>query len=216
MPEEQVKAAQTELDSIPDKIKDLRVKLNAGDLSLDEFDEQKDALKDRQFDLKQTIRENEMGAKQNQQMSEQLWIHDQNMFFRQHREYLENPMMMKVLEGALAQVDADSGENRLGGFDALTKAHDELTKLFGGAGGQPKPGNGVAGDQLPKNDIPARERAELPKTLAGLPVADQNDTAQNEFAQLDALADKGGIEYEMALARLTPEQAKRYGASPTR
>jgi len=212
MPEEQVKAAQTELDSIPDKIKDLRVKLNAGDLSLDEFDEQKDALKDRQFELKQTLHENELNQKQNQQLSEQLWIHDQSVFFNQHKEYLQNPMLMKVLEGVLAQVDADAGENRLAGYEALNKAHEELTKLMGGTITAPpgKPGNGAGGDPLVKNEIPARERTDLPKTLTGLPVAEGNDTAQNEFAQLDALAEKGGVEYEKALARLTLDQEKRW------
>ncbi|MGA2229087.1 MAG: hypothetical protein ABSH41_32025, partial [Syntrophobacteraceae bacterium] len=92
------------------------------------------------------------------------------------------------------------------------KAHEELTKLMGGTIPAPpgKPGNGAAGNQLPKNDIPARERTDLPKTLTGLPAAEGNDTAQNEFAQLDALAEKGGVEYEKALARLTLDQEKRW------
>ena len=62
-----------------------------------------------------------------------------------------------------------------------------------------------------KQDTPRRE---IPPSLSGVPAADATDADDgNRFAALDRLADKGGVEYEQALAALSESERDAYLAS---
>jgi hypothetical protein len=103
------------------------------------------------------------------------------------------------------QLDTEENAGKTG-YELLLEAKELCQKRFRDmteGGSAPK----LREDPTPKPKAPARESVQLPKTLADSIPADENPTNQDEFAHLDKME---GLEYEMALARLTPDQERRY------
>ncbi len=185
------------------KLEELNKQLEEGDIDLVEYTRLRDPIILQQVEAR-------LAEKFNQQSAEQLWKYEQRIFFGQNRQYREDPAMNGALQAVFKSLDTQENAHKTG-LELLNEAKDlveaSLAKRYGAVGKQesnPAPEKSEA--QPPKDKKPAIEKAELPRTLANVPPADTNDTGRNEFSHLDKLT---GVEYEKAVARLTPDQQAR-------
>jgi hypothetical protein len=191
-------ADETQLESIQNKLLELDQKIEDGDIDIVEYTRQRDPLIRQQTKI-------EMVQVFNEQQSEQLWKHEQTVFFNQYPDYKTDPVMNGALRSVFKQLDTSENASK-SGYELLQEAREIVDKRMGVA---PPASQATANDKasIPRSKTPAREGANIPKTLSGTIPAAENVTAKDEFAHLDKLE---GVEYEMALAKLSPEQERRY------
>lgn len=184
-------------DTAKEKLKDLREKLNDGELSPAEYDEQSDAIKS--DDYKTRMQESENRRWGNAVMS----------FLGRHKDYTQeaNPVKFAALDSEVKRM-AKAGEiGNMTHRQILEQAKANVEKAFGGAVKQEPPADTGKKDK----GKPAKPKAEAPDApnLGDVPAAGvENPRANNsEFAHLDKL---NGVELEAALEKMTPAQQERY------
>lgn len=197
-------------DDLQAKLDDLDKQLEEGDIDIIQYTKERDPLIQQRTEAR-------LAAKFNEQSRDQLWKYEQNLFFNSNPEYRDDPVLNGALQRIFRSLDTQENAGKTG-LELLTEAHKQveasLAARYGGGVKTPGAEQGKQQNQakdqrpqLPKQDKPARDRVNLPRTLSDVPIAEANDTGQGEFAHLDNLS---GIEFERALARLTPDQQDRY------
>lgn len=194
-------------DGLQAKLDELDKQLEEGDIDIIQYTKERDPLIQQRTEAR-------MAAKFNEQSREQLWKYEQNLFFSSNPEYRDDPVLNGALQRIFKTLDTQENAGKTG-LELLTEAHKQveasLAARYGGVKSpvaeQQRQETQQQRPQLPKQDKPARDRVNLPRTLSDVPVAEANDTGQSEFAHLDNLS---GIEFEKALSRLTPDQQDRY------
>lgn len=190
---------------------ELRKQYDEGDLSQDEYDDKRDALS--QAEASANLR-----ADLNRATADAKWEAEMGIFFGQYPQFTEKPGLKAALDAHVAAIDVET-KHTLSGYALLQRARKAVNAELGLVP--------AATDDAPAGDKPAsktrpvptadeatrRAMARAPKTLADVPSAEDSDAGQSKWAQLDALADKGGMEYEQALARLSAADYAEYGAS---
>lgn len=184
-------------DGIQTKLAELDQQLEEGDIDIVEYTRQRDPLIRQQTHI-------ELAQQFNAQQAEQLWKHEQSMFFSQNREYRTDPVLNGALRSVFKQLDTEENAGK-SGYELLLEAKQMVEARIGGA--TAKPQEETKPDSPPRPRTSARAGTQLPKTLADTIPADENQTNQDEFAHLDKLE---GLDYERALAKLTPDQERRY------
>ncbi len=194
--------SDAKIDEINTKLTELDKKLTEGELDIVEYNNQRDALIEARTEAKMT-------AKFNAQSAEQLWKYEQTTFFNFNPDYKTDPVLNGALSTVFRQLEAQEENRSKSGLQLLNEAKAEVDKRLAALGG----GKASAPTQEPKKGEEdkgkrsALDTAEIPKTLAGVPAADESDTGKDEFAYLDKL---DGIEFEKALSKLTKDQEQRY------
>lgn len=199
-----------------------------GDLKHSEYMAKRDALSTQETDLRVQLKQSEFASKQNQSTGEQRWLWEQDRFFEDHEIYQVgsdsfDPLMHAALDAAvkgLASAKDDAGKLVNDGRSLkwyLEEGHRQVSSRFKLAEVEkPKDEKKVAekDDKDAKGKGGKETRAGkkpdltgIPKTIGNLPAAEGNEAADSEFAAIDKLE---GMEYEEALARMTPEQQERY------
>ena len=190
--------SDVDVDAVKAEMAELKKQYEDGDLDLDQdaYEEQRDALRDQ-------IKDHEHAIRYNQQMQEQLWQYEQDLFFKQFPEYRENVALRGALKEAFGVLDADEANQGKSGLDLLSEARLMVEQMVRQSEQSPEP------PSPPKREMrtPEMEKAPPPKTLAFTPPAAENETGRDEFAHLDRLQ---GPDLEEALAKMTPEQERRY------
>lgn len=200
------------MGALNDELNALAKKFGDGDISFEELQIEQTRVHDARADLRAQMRESEMVDRINQSSEEGLWKREQDDFFEDHAEYRKNPILMGALNTAVVSLaNAPENANRTGTW-ILNKAHKEVAKIMTPQvapgvkvpeGGEKPGGKQDAGKQpTRKADLKS-----VPRTLAGAPAADLDTPGKGEFDDLDNLT---GLDYENALARLTPEQQAKY------
>lgn len=93
----------------------------------------------------------------------------------------------------------------------LEQAHKKVLIEFADVIGKKATPAAPADKNVARNKGRAPKLDAIPPTLGGIPAAAETEAGDDgEFAHLDKLAQKGGMEFERALARLTPDQKDRY------
>lgn len=185
-----------QLEGIQTKLAEIDQRLEDGDIDIVEYTRQRDPLIRQQTEI-------ELAHKFNAQQAEQLWKHEQGLFFAQNQEYRTDPVLNGALRSVFKQLDTEENSGK-SGYEILLEAKQLVEARIGAASTKkedPKP------DPTPRPRTPAREAAQLPKTLADTIPAEENPAGQDEFAHLDKLE---GLDYERALSKLTPDQERRY------
>ncbi|NTV43687.1 MAG: hypothetical protein HGA63_10355 [Syntrophobacteraceae bacterium] len=188
-----------ELVEIQEKLKAIDEAFNQGDLDQIEYQNQREPLLQQKFEISMAQRINEETAKQ-------LWKYEQGLFFKDNPEYRENEFLNAALQRAFHKIDTAENAGKTG-LELLNEAKKMVAEQIAAITGQKAQGQHGQdpGDQAkPKK---ALEGTNLPKTLGGLPASGANETSKDEFSFLDGLE---GVELEMAVAKLTPEQERRY------
>lgn len=185
-------------DAAQEQIKDLREKLNDGELSPAEYDEQVDKIKS--DDYKQRMQESE----------NRRWGKAVNVFLSQHKDYTQesNPTKFAALDSEVKRM-AQAGEiGNMGHMQILEQAKSNVEKAFGFIPEKPKPDAGGKKNKGQKTAKPKSKAPDVPN-LGDVPAAGvENPKANNsEFAHLDKLT---GVDLETALEKMTPAQQERY------
>ncbi|MHB8727583.1 MAG: hypothetical protein ACYC9K_00935 [Sulfuricaulis sp.] len=214
----------TRMQELDAKRKDVVQKFKAGEIQLDEMMTARDEIDDERNTLRIQQTDYENTVKREEQYGMQLWASQVNSFQRQHPEYglvktedgkgmvPANPAMYYALDGVVKQLGTDPKMIAEFGQDNLLyleEAHKRIQAQLAVKPSAPKPTDKPAADPV-KEALKGRkpDLTVVPKTVAGLPSASVPETgAPDEFAHLDKL---DGMELEVAVARLTPDQQARY------
>jgi hypothetical protein len=179
----------------------LRQKLNDGEIDIEQYEAQKDAVVEQENDLKNAQRdyENEVRRREAEGMDE--WNKQQARFFKDEANqiYANNRLLNVALDTAVKDLANDPANANRSGKWFLAEA-DRLVRAAMGI----KPDS--AADKKPAAK-PSRkpDLSVIPKTLASLPAADSTETGNDEFAYLDNLE---GMDLERALAQMSKDPAK--------
>lgn len=179
----------------------LRAKFDEGDMNLAEYEDAREALNDKAYDLKTQQSTALNNAEANKQAGIQRWEVEQEVFFNQDAnsiyadKYIGAAFNQAVIDLANDPKNANwSGPKFLAEADKLVRKSFNLTA--------PAKEEAVAKPTIRKPNLTA-----VPKSLANLPNAETDTTKGGEFAHLDKLE---GLELEQALAKLTDAQQQRY------
>ncbi len=186
---------------------DLAQQMKDGDIELAEFLAQQKEISKQVAKLESKREQAAIFEEMNRQTAEQEWSNAVTTFI----------LKAKKSEGVDYRGDADLGsdfdnfvkvlaskpENANKDFNFfLTEAHKRVKALHGIAG-KAEPKAETKAD--PKKRTPPVEG--LPKTLAQVPGGDGPGDVDGEFADLDKM---DGMDYELALAKMSKEQRERY------
>lgn len=182
--------------------KGLREKLNEGELTLDEYEEQKDAIVAKEQALREQNLKATIAAEQNQQNAQSRWQWEQEQFFNQeaNKMYATNKLLMSAMDTAVKELANDPKNVNQSAAWFLREADKQVRAAFG----QPKVETKLE-TKPRKPDLSA-----VPKTLAELPSAELPETSGDEFAGLEKLS---GMELEREIARRSksdPTFERRY------
>jgi len=228
---EEIKDAQTQLDALTQQKADLRKQYADGDLTLDELMAKTDEVNGQITDLTVRVRQAEFAANNNKANAQARWEEDQEEFYGDHPEYDEtkNPAMWGALNETVKSLAREETSAGRSGRWILNEAHKRVQKVLKGE--TPAAEDGGAGDGANKGGKPDKgadagkiedkgkqagtkgkkpvkpDMKGVPQTLSGLPAAAGSEVSGGEFDYLEKLS---GVEYEAALAKLSPEQQARY------
>lgn len=184
------------LKEITDKRDALLTQLEAGDIDLQTFVRSDRELSTLETDLRidQTTAEN--AAKQNRNIAIQKWNWEQEQFFSEkaNKIYEENKPIGAAFDSVVKDLASKPENANKTGMWFLKEADRQVRELFG------KKADSKTESRKPNLD-------KVPKTLNDLPTAAISETNNNEFAYLDKL---DGMQLEVALRKMTPEQEARY------
>lgn len=203
---EPVADAAAQFAALEEKKDTLRTQLSEGDIGLDEFTAQYDAIGKEERALERSTLKAEIASEQSQQSAEQRWAWEQEQFFADKANVAyKDKYLLAALNEAVKDLANDPANGTKAGPWFLNKANEMIRERFGAPA-------------TPKVDPPTppvvngKPRVQPPPTLANMPSAELPETGMaDEFAHLDKLT---GFHLEAALARMTQEQQDRYlGAS---
>jgi hypothetical protein len=186
--------------------KGLREQLNNGDITLDEYEEKKDAIVAEEQALRESNLKAQISSEQRNQTAMQRWEWEQEKFFGEEGNGIyKDRYVLQAFDLAVRDLANDEKNAQRSPAWFLQEADRIVRERF----------NIVAKKEdapiQPKGEKPKRGRepdlSKIPKTLANLPNAELAETGGDEFAYLEKL---DGIELERALRKLTPEQEARY------
>lgn len=220
---EDVSKLNEQLTAFADQKKALDADFENGDLKHAEYMAKRDELSGQETNVRLQISQAQFAENQNKSTAEQRWEWEQDRFFEDNGIYLQDTLMHAALDASvklLANAKDDAGKLVNGGKNLtwfLNEAHRQVSRRFklevaptdkesddknNDAQGQDKDKGKPKTRAGTKPDLKG-----IPKTIGNLPAAEDNDAAASEFAAIDKLT---GMEYEEALAKMTPEQQERY------
>lgn len=169
-----------------------------GDIEIADYLAQKDAVDKAKFELTLADAQAGWAEKQNADSNAQRWRWEQERFFAQEKaDIYKDPMVLAALNASVKALGEAKENARKPAAFFLEEADRRVRKLFnlGAELKEVKPGG-----RQP-------DLSRVPKTLAQLPAAEMAETGDVEFSYLDKL---DGMDLEIALRKLTPEQEARY------
>lgn len=177
-----------------------------GEVTGKEYQQQLDALNEKQSDIKAQVREADLAQKLEAQRVQNQWVADCNRFLADHPEYQDtNGERRKLMDEtimALARMPSNQG---LSNEKALAKAHRMVQMELGEVA--PAANTPAAPQKVTQHKVP---KPEIPPNVGTMPAASMNDTTGGEFAALDALAKTDLAGYEAAVEKLSDAQRARY------
>ncbi len=193
----QLDAAYTELsDKLAGQYED-------GELSFTEYRKESREL-DHKFAAEKSILDTaklkaDIAQEQAQQITEQRWQWEQDTFFKDNKEFKDDPVLYGALDATLRAAHQDQANNGKSGLQLLRESADKVRSRFDGA-------KRITSPDDQKKISASKSRPELPVTLANIPAADSN-VESAEFDYMDKLS---GMAYEAAIAKMSDDQRARF------
>lgn len=185
-------------------LKDLRATtlqdFKDGEIDITEYHEALNQINDDIRELNAQQDRYQLSEDQSKQAGEQRWQWEQDRFFgiKENAAYQTDKILGVAFDAAVKDLANDSANEGKKMSWFLEEADRVVRERFIVPGKKP----------LPKKDVRKPDYSKIPPNLGDLPSADLNDVGRDdEFARLDKL---GGMELESALAKMSPDQAKRY------
>lgn len=195
-----------EVEGIDEQLSALDDKFDNGEMTMREYNAQRDPLIAARTKA-------EMIEAVNEQVADSLWDRQQTIFKNSHPEY-NDPIRHAALAAGIQQLIGAEEAVGKDGFWFLDMAHKIVEESLGNAREAGKTEDTPAAEapsvRRPVKDSgnPAREKA--PTTLAGLPAADTNETGDSNF---DALDNMDGVDFEAALSSMNEAERDKYLAA---
>lgn len=191
---------------------DLRTKLKAGELDIDEFDTQNEALIAQREDLRAARIKAEISNEMTQQSAAQRWESAQKSFFDRvsaepgFGDYRKtgNEARVAELDTFIKALAADKANEDKPIEWFLDEAH-RRTKVLNGLEPYPQKTKKPTAEEAVAARKP--DMKAVPKTLAQVPGGDGPGDVGDEFADLDSL---DGPAMEAAIARMNETQRERF------
>jgi hypothetical protein len=199
--------AEAKLAEIASKRADLRKQYDAGDITFDEYDSQKDVLAKDERAIERALDKAQIAADLNEQQRRNEWQSQCDAFLTAHPEYDggkgERFDQMNGVLKAIAVVPENANKT---GPQLLEMAH-KITLVMRG--------EEVPAGKGDKPAAPAAKRAEVPKPnlppdLGKMPAASGNDPGEGKWASLDRLQATNPEGYEAALAKMSDSEREAY------
>ncbi len=213
---------QEQMDGFETQLKEVKGKFEEGDLSVSEYMDKRDTIASQRYDLREQKLKSDMSAEQSKQVADQVWEHEQDLFFDQHPEYRKDTILWGAMDASIRELTAKAENVNRSGMAILNDAHKQVSERFSQRGTENKevdkeetndkkdnPNKQLVNKEGNKQETAKKpDLSVVPKTLSDMPNADGPDTGTDtEFTYLDKL---GGVEYENALAKLSDDQQDRY------
>jgi hypothetical protein len=180
------------IEGAEEKLTELETKLENGDLTLAEYNRERDAIQAAKLQA-------DFAAKQNDAIAKQRWAWEVDSFLDQNRALRDNPLLNAALDKAVRTLADDKANEHRPMRWFLETAGAQVNELLGASKPAPVP---TGGKPAPAPAPAAR----VPNTLAQAPAAAAN-VSDGEFSVLDGL---NGEDLEAAVAKLTPAQREKW------
>lgn len=196
----------------------LESKLDEGDLQLSEFMRESRRLNNERQELVADRREQEILQNTNAALYETDWNTSVANFMGDN-EGFQNPIMMGALEAALKELYAEPdnvGSSHYWYLETARRAvMEQITPQQATLENPPDNENSpqqqrraeIASQQGQRAQQAAKDRQNVPASLANVPASEDNPGDGDEFSHLDRLE---GVELEQALAKMSDAQVDRY------
>lgn len=182
---------------------ELSNKFDEGEITQREFRQQVRELDKQRADLENQQREFE----RSQAIAEQKWHWEVDRFMEDAKDkmgidYRGNAMLNAALDTAVKQLANDEANNDKPGVWFLNEAHKKVSELLGKSATPPPK------DPL-KDAVDGRkpDLSKVPKVLADVPAAQNDQPGASKFDKLDKLT---GMDLERALAALPESEVRAY------
>lgn len=186
---------------------ELRTKFKDGDLGMDEYEEQKDALIAQEQELREQNLKATIANEQNSQTAKARWDWEQERFFSDEKNAVyKDKYVLAAFDAVVRDLGGDPANSNQKGSWFLQEADKIVRSKFNIGKPVEQPNDDKKPDGSRKPDLKL-----IPKTLGGLPAAELPDTGGvDEFAHIDRLQ---GVDYENAVAALSPVERERFRRS---
>lgn len=217
MPVADVAAIKGSLDEVRAQKEALRAAYQAddSDMTSTEYEAKLEEINDRILDLRAELNKAELFAEMNEQVRVNAWKAEVRAFMRgvakdEGLDYNGDKKLLQQFDTALKVLGNDPDNADKSGDWFLTEAH-EMVKARNRIAAAPARSKGPELTPVERAIAARREKAqngrEVPRTLSHVPQAAIENEGGGEFAHLDKLS---GMDLELALARMTPEQEQRW------
>ena len=194
---------------------ELKDRFKAGDIDIDEYDDEKSKLFAERESLNAVKVKAEIAAEMNSQSAARQWQREIDTLIADAAKPERGGIDYRADEAKAADLDtfvrmlAGKPENADKSMEwFLGEAHKRVLALHGIAGAQKPPARDAAKSKPAADDRRPPVDA-VPKSIAGVPGGDGPGDVRGEFSHLDSLE---GDALEAALDRMTPDQRARYAA----
>lgn len=212
---------QAKVDDLAAREADLKSRFKAGDIEIDEYDEERSKLFGEREQLNAAKLKSEIAADMNAQSAQRQWqreidrlVTDAARPERGGIDYRNDPDKSADLDGFVRMLagKAENADKSMAWF--LDEAHRRVLALHGIATSSAKAAS--AGEKGKQPEKPAAQAAgdrrkppvdAAPRTLVDVPGGDGPGDVSSEFSHLDSLE---GDALESAIARMSDEQRSRY------
>jgi len=202
---EPVEGYDYKMKDIADRKKELRQQYKDGDLDLDEYEDQRDAIEDEALQLREANLKATMSAEQSQQAGAQRWQWEQDRFFRveKNKIYQDDPLIGSAFDTAVRSLGNDEKNSNRPMSWFLEEADRMIRERF-----TIPAGKDTDKDKGKQNKRRHSDKRKIPPNLGDLPAADIAETGgSDEFAKLEKL---DGMELEKALSKMSDAEQERY------
>ena len=179
---------------------ELSEKFEDGEITTAEYRAELRKLTGERSELEKSQLKHELAENFNQAQLEANWQRDVAQFLEKHPEVQASQLRMDSFDSVVRKVTAETmNAGKAPGMADLNKAFAEWSEQLGI---QTKP--------AAKGDKQAKLAREIPPTLAKVPAAEMQDTADGKWAHLDRLMDSDPLAYEAALAKMSEADQDAY------
>lgn len=181
------------------KLTELRAKFEAGDLTIADYDRERDAIANAKMLAE--------FAKRNQDaVGQQVWENMVDNFLDQNKHYRDDPILHDLLDATIKRLANDEANKDQKLWWFLREA-DRLVSDRMGLNKKPAPAAAPVDGKLPE---PKELKPRAPVTLAAVPSSGSQAPGGDEYAHLDSLS---GEALEKEVSKMSPAQKERYLAA---
>lgn len=184
------------MTSIKEQKKALSAKFDEGEITVSEYDEQRDTLDDQYQDLREARFKAALAQEAIKSQEVNTWEQSCNEFLAKHPDIAGDELKYNSFDVAVRMTTSDPANVKLSANEMLDKAFARWSSTFG----------------APAQQEPAKQAKQKPivPNIGGLPAADTTETDTNRFAALDGLIDSDPLRYQEELFKLSPSERAAY------